>query len=155
MGKVIVLLSMIGMLGLAWGLDGQVLILRQTPVGERGVFIYWWMVVINLIIALAWLAFIWLTIMKIKRDWPLSLACLLAGVFLTIIFPLQLSLPQLGDYVLYYVARSFRATYISFGLTSRFALTSAFMAVIGFYRLIDYFVKKSQPGRSNNSTLNE
>lgn len=137
---------MLVMVGLAWGLDGQVLNLRQTPVGERGVFIYWWPVVINLLMALAWLVFSWLTIIKIKRDWPLSLSFLLVGVLLTIIFPLQSSFPQLGDYILYYIARPYRATYLNYGLTSRFALTSAFVAVMGAYRLIDYFAKKSQPG---------
>jgi hypothetical protein len=129
---------MIATLGLAWGLDHWLDTFRRQAQTEMNIPpLIWSIVAVNLLIAAAWALLAWWTLFRTPRDRIVGVTYLLVGLILTVLVPIQITVPDsIRGFTLFDATRFFRAAYLAPGITTRFALTAAFIFCLGVLNLL-------------------
>lgn len=142
MSRMIAVLEMFVMLTFAWGLDYWVSLLRKDAlVNLNFVPMVWGVAAVNMLTALMWVYLAWLVLRRNVGSRWVSLVYLLVGLLLTIILPLQLSIPEvIRGFFLFDQTRYLRLGIMGvIGFTSRFTLSAAYICVLGG---VSFFVPK-------------
>ncbi len=132
--QVISITEMILTLVLAWGLDMWVNLLRkQALVGFKFTPYVWGIAAANLIIAGLWVYLAWVLLIRMPGSRWVSAVYLIAGLLVTILVALQLTIPESWrGWLLFEETRMFRLMVMgTIGFTSRFTLSAAFICMLG------------------------
>ena len=138
MSKMIALLSMIATLAIAYGLDRWTWLLQKRASADFNYVCYFWIsAAANLLIAGLWLFLAWWMFSHISRGWWVGVIFLVLGLLLIFFLPIQFSAPEnLLNSALFAPTRSIRAALMTSGFTSRFSLSTAYIALIGAASLL-------------------
>jgi hypothetical protein len=147
MSRVISIVEMILMLTFAWGLDYWVNLLRKDALASLNFIpLVWGITTANLLIAVIWVYLAWLILRRNASSRWVSIAYFLVGLLMTILVPLQLTVPErFRDLLLFEQTRFFRLGIMGIiGFTSRFTLSAAYICVLGGVSL---FVPNPKKGK--------
>lgn len=87
--------------------------------------------------AVSWVFLAWWTLFRCRQCRLTAFLYILFGTLLTLFIPLQMTVPEsLQPLLLFTQTRYLRAAWMDLGFPSRFALSAAFVIVLGLFLLL-------------------